>query len=317
MTRTDLPLSNLEGICIEVSWYRPPDALVEIFRQLEECLQVLDKENRDIILVGDTNCDFLPIVSGAEDTCTPEKLPLHSKNLLDIYDRFGLKQLIKRRTRETLKTATLIDIIATTNKAFIVESGVYETTISDHYLVYCVKRFRDTAKKQHKNISTRQMKNFNEENILSDLQRIDWKSIVSITDDINFIVEKWTNMFSLILEKHAPLRFRRASEKFCPWLTKDFKCLSATRDRLKLAAVRSKSKIFMDAYKQTRNRVNRLNTDLKRDYFTNMIALPKVILKTLRKPLTWFSIRNKKRLKSSHLMLMVSMLPIITLLLRQ
>ena len=51
-----------------MSWYRPPDASVEIFRHLEECLQVLDKENRDIILLGDTNCDFLPIVSGAEDT---------------------------------------------------------------------------------------------------------------------------------------------------------------------------------------------------------------------------------------------------------
>ena len=181
---------------------------------------------------------------------------------------------------------------ASFDKAFIVESGVYETTISDHYLVYCVKRFRDTAKKQHKNVSTRQMKNFNEENFLNDLQQIDWKSIVSNTDDINLIVEQWTNMFSLILEKHAPLRCRRVSEKFCPWLTKDFKCLSATRDRLKLAAVRSKSKIIMDAYKQMRNRVNRLNKDLKRDYFTNKIALSQGDLKN-----TWKTINmvlNKK-----------------------
>ena len=158
--RADLPLSNLEGLCIEVkpvkatpflvmSWYRPPDASFEIFRQLEECLQVLDKENRDIILLGDTNCDFLPIISDTEDICTPENLPPHSKNLLEIYNRFGLEQLIKRSTRETLTTATLIDHIATTNRAFIVESGVYKTTICDHYLVYCVKRFRDTAKKQH------------------------------------------------------------------------------------------------------------------------------------------------------------------------
>ena len=51
-------------------------------------------------------------------------------------------------------------------------------------------------------------------------------------------------------------------------------------------------KIFMDAYKKTRNRVNRLNKDLKRYYFTNEIALSQCDLKN-----TWKTINmvlNKK-----------------------
>ena len=39
-------------------------------------------------------------------------------------------------------------------------------------------------------------------------------------DDINIIVDQRTEMFSLILEKHAPVRNRWVSENFCPWLTK-------------------------------------------------------------------------------------------------
>ena len=52
---------------------------------------------------------------------------------------------------------------------------------------------------------------------------------------------------------------RRVSAKVCLWLTRGFRYLSASRDRLKLAAVRSNPAISKGAYKQTRNRVNRSN----------------------------------------------------------
>ena len=171
-----------------------------------------------------------------------------------------------------MESSTLIDHIATTNKSNIVTSGVQETSISDNYLVYCVRKFRGASKRQHRNIITRQLKHFDQTEFINDLLFVDWKGIVSNGDDINLIVEQWTKMFSLILDKHAPVRNRRVSEKFSPWLTKGLKQLSATRDRLKKQAVRSKSKILMEAYRQTRNKVNKLNTDLKREFFTNKIA---------------------------------------------
>ena len=77
------------------------------------------------------------------------------------------------------------------------------------------------------------MKNFSEEEFLKDLSNVDWKKIVTSTDDISLIVEQWSNMFSIILKKHAPTRNRRASEKFSPWLMKEFKLMCRSRDRLK------------------------------------------------------------------------------------
>ena len=86
----------------------------------------------------------------------------------------------------------------------MVVSGVHQTGISDHYLANSVRKFRDGVKKQHKNIITRQMKNFSKSEFLDDLQKIDWKGIVTHTDNVNIIVEPWTTMFSLVLENTLP-----------------------------------------------------------------------------------------------------------------
>lgn len=109
------------------------------------------------------------------------------------------------------------------------------------------------------------------------MQNIDWKGIVNHTDDVNITVEQWTTMFSLVLEKHAALC--NVSE-----------CTSS--DKLRKQAIKSKSKVLFDAYKQMRNKVNKVNIDLKRDYLTNKIAFHEGDIKS-----TWKAIDlvlNKK-----------------------
>ena len=195
----------------------------------------------------------------------------HSNRLLDIYYLIGLQQLIVTANRETASLSTLTDHVATNNKSNIVISGVHPLGLSDHYLVYFIRNFFGSLKKQHKNISSRSLKNFNKTEFLNDLLSADWKGIVSNTDDINTIIEQWSRLFSFFLEKHSPIRNNRVFEKFSPWLTKDFHTMSATRDRIRKLAVKSKSQILMQAYRQIRNRVNKLNLDFKRGFFTKKI----------------------------------------------
>ena len=77
--RDDVPVSSLEAVCIECkpvrsapfivfAWCRPPDESVDIFRQLEESLQFLDNEYKEVIPLGDTNCDILAKHSSTEPT---------------------------------------------------------------------------------------------------------------------------------------------------------------------------------------------------------------------------------------------------------
>ena len=71
-------------------------------------LSYLDNENKEIILLGDNNCDITvrtPNSTTSNDT-------RHIKNL---YELFGFTQLIKDPTRVTNTSSTIIDHIATTN----------------------------------------------------------------------------------------------------------------------------------------------------------------------------------------------------------
>ena len=67
--RNDLQPEDLETITIEIckpkaksflinTWYRPPGSTLELFKCYEQCIQEMDSENKEIILVGDFNADW-------------------------------------------------------------------------------------------------------------------------------------------------------------------------------------------------------------------------------------------------------------------
>ena len=130
----------------------------------------------------------------------------------ELYDSFGFKQLINKPTRETIKTKTLIDHAATIQPGNV-ESGIYKVCVSDHYLVYCVRKFGGKIEKFHKIFESRQLKCFNKEKFLDDLGQVYWEDLVDY-DNPDAIVYLWTKMFTGILDKHAPLRKRKGKNTY-------------------------------------------------------------------------------------------------------
>ena len=120
---------------------------------------------KEIILLGDTNCDFSSKPTG-------QFSDNNAKSLRSIYDLFSFIQLVEEPTRATLETATLIDHIASTCPNNVVESGVLKISMSDHNMVYCIRRLNGSFKKDHKAIKTRNIKNFSEEAFLHDFATI-------------------------------------------------------------------------------------------------------------------------------------------------
>ena len=173
--------------------------------------------------MGDINHDLLrkespihnrpdPFASDYGDqgaTCSENS---SANKVLELYNAYGLEQLINQPTRETLSTSTLIDHVAVSDHRNIVESGVLNIALSDHYMIYCVRKYRGALKGQHKKITTRQMKHFDETSFLAEISSIDWKLVLQSSTDLDSAVEKWTNLLSLIIEKHAPMRQRRVSQ---------------------------------------------------------------------------------------------------------
>ena len=101
-------------------------------------------------------------------------------------------------------------------------------------------------------------------------------------------------MFSLILEKHAPDRNRHVSENFCPWFTKELKQPPVVRNRFikKKQSVHFKSNILMEAYRKTRNKVNRLNVELERELLQAKLPRTMAILRVHGKLSIWLLIRS-------------------------
>ena len=300
--RPDVPADDLEIICIEVeppksksflvlAWYRPPSDPVASFDKLEKVLSYLDKEGKEIILLGDTNCD-LPTKQAEQP------IDNDTKHMTGLYELFSFKQLVEEPTRVTLTTSSIIDHVATTCARNIVEAGVHKVTLSDHYMVYCIRKFNGAVEKGHKMIKTRKMKNFDKEAFLADVSGICWEQMFSETDDINALVNYWSSLFSLIIDKHAPITEMRVSEKYCPWIDKDLKALMQTRDKLKKAASKRKSQFLMDSYRQVRNKVNTMNSHLKKQYYTDKISSCQGNMKE-----SWKTINEllNKRSKSSNI----------------
>ena len=165
IVREDIPKSFLELSCIEIklvhaapilvmAWYRHPNVTADPFDHLEECLQFLDMEDKEIVHISDTNC-YVSAIYSKKGHVTLNNTPADSLHLLEIYNLFGLHQLIISPSCETLTTTTLIDHIDMTNDSNIVNSGMHETPLSNHYLIYCVGKFWGTSMKQHKHISTK------------------------------------------------------------------------------------------------------------------------------------------------------------------
>ena len=133
-------IDQLENLCIEIrkprskpflviTWYRPPDSIVDKCDVFESLVGRLDTLNVEFYVMGDINCNL-----GA-----PE-LDHNSRLLNDIANLFSLHQLIEEPTEVSLPSSTLIDLIFTNCPHRVSCSGVYPTNISDHSLVYAYRK---------------------------------------------------------------------------------------------------------------------------------------------------------------------------------
>jgi len=121
------PNSKPFGVC---AFYRPPNSNRDFFDSLEKIIQKYDSESRELILLGDINCNQL--------TNSRDFDSLQIKSFCDTYQ---IKQLITEPTRITQFSKTLIDVIFTNEPRRIVSSGVRHLGISDHSLIFAIRKF--------------------------------------------------------------------------------------------------------------------------------------------------------------------------------
>ena len=136
----ELMIDRLECLTVEISkphsrpflvstWYKPPNSPPDLFNDFENLIGEIDGSNRELYLVGDMNTKLLPGVAES-----------NSSKLINVCEIFGLRQLITEPTRVTTQSQSLIDLCITNTPDKIVRSGVLPLGISDHSLVYLIRK---------------------------------------------------------------------------------------------------------------------------------------------------------------------------------
>ena len=226
--RKDLVPESLEMICIEVrwphrtaylisTWYMPLNCSNDAFNEFDLFLCKCDPENRELMIVGDINCDFVKPIPDS-----------HTRRLQLSCSLYQLDQLITEPTRVTEKSAILIDLFIKNKLENISNSGVIHLGISDHSKIFAVKS-TTVPKFRHSTKEVRDYKNFVDSNFIDDISQVPWDSVCQF-DDPNTCWQAWKSLFLEILDRHAPVRCKRTRGTSVPWITSILKRLMRNRD---------------------------------------------------------------------------------------
>ena len=237
-----------------------PDGKNNVFStKLSSMLTDASTENKEIVLLGDFNCDFTTGVSSKQ-----------INDLKFVFNMFQLQQLINLPTRVTPTSKTIIDLFCTSNCDLYKESGVIQTAISDHYMIYAIRNSRP-IKAGHKIKNYRCFKEFNEHSFVNDLFQMPWSDIARY-DNVNDALQMWESMFLDVTNRHLPKKCKRVKSSPAPWLDGVIKQKMLRRDSLHRLAVRTNNVTDWEAYKSLRNHVTSMIRSAKSNYYKDLIS---------------------------------------------
>ena len=278
--RPDLQDNDLECLVGEIflpkskpilfgAFYRPPSSPVSWQHKLETMTDTITLENKETLFTGDFNVDLLK----------------NEKNLQYLTEVYQFDQVISEATRVTDKTSTLIDHIYTTNREYGREYGVIPLGVSDHHMVYFIRKHKQPrTSHKHTEITFRSYKHFNEEAFQRDLDQVPW-SVLDMDEDPNDAWSSWSTLYTEVLDRHAPLRTRRIKVDSAPWINDDILTAMQVRDEIHQQALRFKTESLWLKYRDSRNNLVSLIRQAKTDYYKNIIEQNVSDSKTLWKSL--------------------------------
>ena len=174
----------------------------------------IDNEDKETYILGDLNCNL--------QLLDQTNLDNDAKHLLRILEIYQLTQLITKPTRITQRSKSLLDVCITSCPEKIIHSDVFHVGLSDHSLVYAVRKINSLPKcNRTREIEVRNFKNFNSERFLEDLQAQPWAQLSFYEADVKAMWSCWKTMFLEVLDSHVPIRSKRVRKRpSLPWLSK-------------------------------------------------------------------------------------------------
>ena len=129
--------------------YRPPDQSKFLDKLSTAISRSNTSDNQEVYILGDLNINLIN---------KQKHIPNGIKRYKEFCSLYGLEQLISTPTRVTKNSSSILDHILTNSTDRVSQSGVIDTGLSDHQLIYCTRKITRTKFNSHKNITIRSLK---------------------------------------------------------------------------------------------------------------------------------------------------------------
>ena len=249
--RHDLEIPGTECIWVEIVmnhkrllfglFYRPPDATN--LTLIEDSIHLaIDTGMTDIVITGDFNYNML-----SEPT---------RRKIIAICQQFSLSQHITEPTHYTENSASLIDIIMTTNSTNLHLTGVGDPFLSQNIRFHCpIFGILNFSKPKVKTFE-RQIWLYNQGNydqMREKASSTDWDSFQNA--DIDVYAENITNRINELSNECIPNKNVKIKPSNLPWLTTTIKRLIRKRKRLFRKAKQTSNPASWQKFRRLRNKI--------------------------------------------------------------
>ena len=263
-----LEIANLEMIWLEVVFpmysflvccvYRPPNSSDDFWDNFYLSLEQASTQNGHIVVTGDLNVDLLTN---------------HNHKLIDIMNFVGLHNHVNFPTRFGSTRQSLLDLV------LVKECSISHTEVIDIDRV--ISDHNATLVDVHVQINIRQKfkreiwdyKNGNFEKLNTELEELNWNSLLNQANDIDEMCGIFTTKFLELANQNIPRKTITIRPNDKPWFNSELRREIRKRDRLRKKALNKNSLIIYEQYKKQRNYVNNLKKETKQSFYSDIHGL--------------------------------------------
>ena len=182
------------------------ESQIERFSRQVDYWRQLNLEDKELFLLGDANYCAL--------SYSDSDYPVHVRSITNMAMDFfflqeSLFQLINSPTRTELRgnhvEKSCLDHIVTNVPGKCKDTKVLAAGSSDNLAVITTK-FSSEIRNQPQVVRKRSYKDFKNENFLREIRYTDFSEVIAETD-IHLAATKFSNIFSSVLNNHAPVKF--------------------------------------------------------------------------------------------------------------
>lgn len=255
---------NAEDIVLG-SFYRPPRGSPESF--LNRLSSILDYYQQNLAgsvlhIVGDFNLNLLLCPDSSE-----------VESYVNLLFSYGLSPIIRRATRVTRHTATLLDHIWS-NDPNVIMSGIVRLCVTDHFPVFVCRESKScNTQSTYETVFVRNMCSSNKTKFSEALSHVSWVETLACenVDDMyssfcSKLIDLYNECFPLLEKRKKKLDIEK------PYITSEIRGLIKEKHRI--------SKLFhkwpisyAEQYRRARNNVTNAVKAAKKNYYLNNLNM--------------------------------------------